>query len=79
MVRITEIPCEGLNVFLLHRSRGCKPVRLKNITDSLPHLFHRLHEGRDFVGVVGIVINDEMLSVIEMNVKAPFDALNSLR
>ena len=74
MVRTTEIVDKGIDVFLLHRFRGCKPVGLENIADSLSHAPHRLHEGRDFVGVVGVVINDEVPSVIEMNIKAPFDA-----
>jgi hypothetical protein len=45
---------------------------LKDVTDAFSDIFHCLHERRDFMWVVCVVINHKIFSVAEMDIKPSF-------
>ena len=47
---------------------------LENITDFIADLLHQLHKALDLVGVVGIIVYDQIPAVIAMDIEPPFNA-----
>src|SRR4030042_1244193 len=75
MVIIIKVLRKGFNIFLFHQSCWTKAVRLKNIAYTFFDILHCLHERRDFMWIMGIVINNKVFTIIEMNIKTSLYSL----
>lgn len=74
-VRGPEVIHEHLNIFVLHQSCRPESVWLEYITGRFPQALYRLHERSYLVGVMGIVIDNEMVPVVQIDVEAPVYAV----
>ncbi len=73
MVSFAEIPYECFNISLFHQS--CRPVTmgLEDITDLGADSPGTIHQRFYFVRIVGIIINDQMRAVVQVNIETPFN------